>query len=826
MPETQVPGTQIADKSITHLDINLSGAPSVSPCSGSIYLAMVDTDNLTKKIALSTVETYFNDKYAPKTSGNSYIQNQNSAAQEANLWIDGSVKGNVILSTVADGTAPLTVTSSTMVSKLFAEHSRNLTFPFGSFGSSILDIALTPQTLTIDGALYTAIDGALYTATDMFPFTNMANSLLSIGSWTTNEYGDQLGFSSDGNVYHRRKNAGTWASWNKFLTGNGYVPYTGATTSLDMGSNDISAITINANQFTGVTVAQGTIRNNLSNPSVTEMALIHGEFNNKFRFFPATSQEESTDGTTWTTSNRLASYQLADLMLGEGQTNDVLIIPFTGSGQAGYYRLTWDISTTPQYVFLNAVYLYSTTCGNIVAVKIEAYNSFVGWVTISSGTVSNWPGHSFMPHGTIPYHYSAPSSGYYNKVRLSFAVTSSINEYGIYLGGIEWFGGYPAGRRNVEYYDRLKTVYFPNGVVANGIIDGTTGTFSSFVSMTSSTGWSIGNYTDHSRIYYDDLSTFYMMKPNNDYANLYTAHITATTLQLASYFGSEDLVFNYSGDLRHYISTSVHGNVDKSNWMNFYIAQSSGSPRKVMSLRGDLSAVFSGYLEVSANNVGTGGEPTYTGSIRIKDSGGSTSSTGGLEFFGSNYSNGYGWRITAPDSEGVNLHFQSRTNSASWSDRMTILSNGNVGIEITSPLTQLHIAGQFTTDVTESAPFVISSTYHVANLNADMLDGQHASEFASASHTHSGYAVVAGSNTQLQFNYSGSLGASAYLTWTNGTKTLYMQILKHGQVGIRQTTPGGRLLRMMTRCRTSITIQTNLAFGIQEYSDSDQAIPI
>lgn len=61
-----------------------------------------------------------------------------------------------------------------------------------------------------------------------------------------------------------------------------------------------------------------------------------------------------------------------------------------------------------------------------------------------------------------------------------------------------------------------------------------------------------------------------------------------------------------------------------------------------------------------------------------------------------------------------------------------------VGIGVSNPTTQLHITGQFRSQLpTGTAPFVIASTTLNTNLNADLLDGLHASAFAPASHNHS-----------------------------------------------------------------------------------------
>lgn len=100
------------------------------------------------------------------------------------------------------------------------------------------------------------------------------------------------------------------------------------------------------------------------------------------------------------------------------------------------------------------------------------------------------------------------------------------------------------------------------------------------------------------------------------------------------------------------------------------------------------------------------------------------------------------------------------TGSSSASERMRIDLNGNVGIGVTSPATQLHISGQLKNDVpTGTAPFVIASTTVNTNLNADLLDGYHASSFALSSHTHAYLPLSGGAmyNTSLVTNLNADL---------------------------------------------------------------------
>jgi hypothetical protein len=221
---------------------------------------------------------------------------------------------------------------------------------------------------------------------------------------------------------------------------------------------------ISANAFSGVNSINNTVTYNLGTPAVEEMALIHGEMNNKFRFISPTIQEESTDGTTWTTSTRVSANNLADMMIGEGQSAALqAIIPANSTNS---WRITWDINALNSYVFLNKFYSYISTNSNTITIKIEEQDaSDSSWNLVTSGSVNGWPIHVYIPHTTIAFQPSASTSDKSKAVRVTFNSTNtSINANGVQLGAIEWFGGYPIGRRNVEYYDRNKYVYFPAGI--------------------------------------------------------------------------------------------------------------------------------------------------------------------------------------------------------------------------------------------------------------------------------------------------------------------------------------------------------------------------
>lgn len=76
---------------------------------------------------------------------------------------------------------------------------------------------------------------------------------------------------------------------------------------------------------------------------------------------------------------------------------------------------------------------------------------------------------------------------------------------------------------------------------------------------------------------------------------------------------------------------------------------------------------------------------------------------------------------------------------------------GNVGIGVAGPAEKLDVAGVIRTDsrfvstmADGTAPIQVASSTLVDNLNADLLDGEHASAFAAASHAHDGAEIASG----------------------------------------------------------------------------------
>ena len=204
--------------------------------------------------------------FAPASGSGNYIQNQSGAAQSANGWIsgwfqaNGGLIGNTLQSTVATGTAPLTVASTTVVNNLNADmldgqHSNS----FAGLHAGVTDLngigLSNPYTFfysTIDATNRPA--GASYMQGIQFPVDN------NLG------YRDILASSYQGELYYRRSRGDVWGSWYKIWTEanltnpttgtgtSGYLPkWTGTGT---LGNSPIYTDGTNAIIGTGFTTTQ------------------------------------------------------------------------------------------------------------------------------------------------------------------------------------------------------------------------------------------------------------------------------------------------------------------------------------------------------------------------------------------------------------------------------------------------------------------------------------------------------------------------------------------------------------------------------------------
>lgn len=250
--------------------------------------------------------------------------------------------------------------------------------------------------------------------------------------------------------------------------------------TLDVGGSltvQTGNLNVVAGEINGVKRKLNSVNISLSGSSVDEIATVHASMTNKLRFVSPILQEESTNGSVWTTSTRATVNQLADLMIGEGVQTTINAIPALSVGGQGHYRLTWD-STVTGYVSLNTLYAYCSTSGNDVTFKIERYHNTTGWATLVTGVGSAWPGHLFIPHTQTFFNVG---STYYGMVRVTFSILSATLANPFQLNSLEWYGSFPAGSRDPALYDRNKNVVFPAELTAKNRINLTGSTFNTVI---------------------------------------------------------------------------------------------------------------------------------------------------------------------------------------------------------------------------------------------------------------------------------------------------------------------------------------------------------
>jgi hypothetical protein len=91
-----------------------------------------------------------------------------------------------------------------------------------------------------------------------------------------------------------------------------------------------------------------------------------------------------------------------------------------------------------------------------------------------------------------------------------------------------------------------------------------------------------------------------------------------------------------------------------------------------------------GVLEVISGGQNSGANPTTFPNINIVQGADTINANGGLDFRGSAFGAGYGFRMSAIDSSGVHLVFGNRQNSTTFTEVMRIDSSGNLLVGTTS----------------------------------------------------------------------------------------------------------------------------------------------
>jgi len=286
-------------------------------------------------------------------------------------------------------------------------------------------------------------------------------------TWVPSSNPSYLTSSSTQSKY-LRSDAGD--SWTGKLTWSGSDYADGINMSL---GNINDAHYIKANEFKQR--LSGRPRNNLGDPTVTEMALFEEQFGPKTTL--ANDYDDLSDLTFWSqetsSSNwaEITSYSDTHKRRFLRTNNSSVIIP------SGHYKFRVEF-TAKSYTFANAMYMYWSSNSHNTQVHIWKKRCSDGaWLqhTSATNTISSWPGHGWLHFSTIPWHETnTTSTGHYTDIRVEFTPNWSTGSNGyrdINLYGMQIWGGYPRGRRTPHYYDEngefnfLKDAHLKDGKV-------------------------------------------------------------------------------------------------------------------------------------------------------------------------------------------------------------------------------------------------------------------------------------------------------------------------------------------------------------------------
>jgi hypothetical protein len=447
------------------------------------------------------------------------------------------------------------------------------------------------------------------------------------------------------------------ASGTLALTSNlsAYVPYTGATTNVDLGSNYITSATIVfwkgtgsglGNIGIGRIVPLGQNTTGQGNIGIGENSL----------FSNTTGSNNIAIGVSSTQANTTGINNIA-IGLGSNSNN------VTGSGNVALGVGALNFNTTNYNTAVGHLSLYYNTTGtNNVALgyaslytnTIGSSNTSIGYQSLYLNTTGNQ--NTALGHTTLFYNTTGASNTAIGTASLLTNTTGTSNT-GI---GIASLGSNTTGSDNIAI-----------------------GKASGFAITTGSNNTIIGNYAgtaamNNNIVLADGAGNIrYQWNGTN---NVFGNPISGTSASFASSGGSDTFAINHSS------GSGIALNITKGgNGEGLYINKTSGSGNALTVIGstslGALSGTSATFSVASGGYAATLNGPSYGGLIL---SNGGTANT---------YFVGESSLLSIEHITAINL----RTNNA---DRVRITSGGNVGIGTSSPSVRLDVGGASNADST------------------------------------------------------------------------------------------------------------------------------
>ena len=417
-------------------------------------------------------------------------------------------------------------------------------------------------------------------------------------------------------------------------------------------------------------IGHGNPRNNLGDPTITEMALFDSQFtcktdlsNDYNDMSDLTFWVQQNDGDAWTEVAVSDIYKKRFLRTNSSN----VVIP----NRAYKFRVEFNAR---HYTFANAIYFYWSSNSHRSQVHIWKKRCSDGqWLqhTSATNTVSSWPGHLYLPFSSIAWHETnTTSTGHYTHVRVEFipewqTSNAAYADRDINLYGGQVWGGYPSGRRTPHRIDEEGRYFFP---------------FTAYLE---------GSSSESKRVVTRDWMTWSNLsgKPTN----LLTS---GSSISISSGTSSGD--FTVNGDLKlngsdSYIwtPTTTQGYTGIWDTANGRIALQYRNHHGGFGIMGasESGTALKVYGKVAINgSAHTGTTDRLTVHGRIVGNG------DGLYLNGSNYGDNSGFSVALRNHNGRRVSQLLATTGGGWGNMSLNTYSGNVGIGTLDPEEKLTIS--------------------------------------------------------------------------------------------------------------------------------------
>lgn len=721
------------------------------------------------------------ENYYTKTESDERYVNVTGDTMTGPLIVKASITGTQLISNIADGTAPLKVTSKTVVTNL---------------NSDLLDGYHETSFFRARGSQ--TIASSIPTTTELSSNNNLSGNWnvtypgasghlvqFNTGSGST-RYMQFYSYYS-GSLYWRNSTDSTLntKSWKTIVDS---ANYTGIVLKIGTATKGSATLPIYLNAGTP-TACSTTLGVSITGNAATATKL------QTARTINGTSFDGSANITTayWGATRTIT---LSGAVTGSASVNGSQNVTITTTYQTG--------SIDGRYVggkkiaghgSQGTAYTADTYSSNFVNKAFVAYAERGSWAYANNGYITTDTGVNIPLAGTAIFQWGASDT---NKTQLfitpmnnSGVSNPAVNEMLFYTSnGSEYSSGWSRvlTNRNYTIYTVTKTGGGASGTWGISIT-GNAATANRIISHSISD--TLANKTTPGYLYHAGESNSVKDKPSGVDA------FGVFTMQTASgWYGQLLMSSNTSTGLYWRTATSLNGGwkkiLDSSNYTAYV------NPANFVTSLGTNGNYVTWTKNGTTNNLTV---PFATTSNVLNNLGNRTAISGttvgqrGLRLY-EVYNNGYPVNFGnvlniggqgygellfqwTGDSNPGHLYYRSKRDVASqaWSNWVTILDNNNYSSTLdgryVTLATNQTVSGiktfstqQKFTVATGTSPFTVSSTTVVSNLNADMLDGYHANSFVKIAGTRFSQYQQGTYTKILEFTItSGSLQPSITFTW-------------------------------------------------------------